>query len=48
MAVTLNLTPEVHRELQAIGKGNRSAAVELLVQWYLHSQPIAVKSTQPA
>lgn len=45
MALTLNITPEVHRELGLIAQGNRSAAVEMLVQWYLRSQAPVIEPT---
>lgn len=33
--LNVNLSPEIHTELGRIGNGNRSAAIETLVQRYL-------------
>jgi hypothetical protein len=32
IAINVNLTPEIHEQLFALGKGNRSAAIEELVK----------------
>lgn len=35
ISLNVNLSPEIHRELGKLCKGNRSAAIESLVLWHL-------------
>jgi len=37
-AVTLSMSPKTIKGLSKIRKGNRSAAVEMLVEWYLERE----------
>lgn len=39
--LTVNLEPQLHRELGLIGQGNRSKAIETLVKWYLAARTLA-------
>jgi hypothetical protein len=52
ISLNVNLAPDVHRELGRIAKGNRSAAIELLVRDYIAKRtgiafPIARAAPEP-
>ena len=42
-----SLSPETHKHLSKIGKGNRSAAIEFLVAYYLARPRIETVELEP-